>query len=162
MNILLNWIKPHLNFSIEFSGKKGYRIIFWIEYSWKKTDIGKSFELNFIAKWMNESYFESIFAIFDEKSSFFCLFWTLFGLIFWLLFLFDQYQWFPDYWIELSFELNQQNFLWIEWYFELNLGLSNIELKMISFPQTKSLSKILKFQGGPYIWAGSNASPTTS
>ena len=28
---------------------------------------------------MNESYFESIFAIFDEKSPFFCLFWTLFG-----------------------------------------------------------------------------------
>ena len=32
-------------------------------------------------KWMNESYFESIFAIFDEKSPF-CLFWTLFWAIF--------------------------------------------------------------------------------
>ena len=28
---------------------------------------------------MNESYFESIFAIFDDKPPFFCLFWTLFG-----------------------------------------------------------------------------------
>ena len=31
------------------------------------------------------------------------------------LFLFDQYQRVPDYWIELSFELNQQNF-----FFKLN------------------------------------------
>ena len=35
-------------------------------------------------------------------------------LHFWALFLFGQYQWSPDYWIELSFELNQQNFLLIE------------------------------------------------
>ena len=33
---------------------------------------------------------------------------------FWALFLLDQYQWFPDYWIELSFELNQQSFPLIE------------------------------------------------
>ena len=82
MNILLNWIKPNLkfwlNFWIEFSGKKDYWIMFWIEYSWKNY-IEYSFELNLTLKWMNESYFESIFAIFDEKSPFFCLFWTLFG-----------------------------------------------------------------------------------
>ena len=70
--------------------------------------------MNVIVKWMNESYFESIFAIFDEKS-------RLLSIldIFWALFLFDQYQWFPDYWIELSFELNQQNFLnWIIFWIE--------------------------------------------
>ena len=40
MNILLNWIKPNLNFWIdfwiEFFGEKSYWIIFWIECSWKK------------------------------------------------------------------------------------------------------------------------------
>ena len=50
---------------------------------------------------MNESYFESIFAIFDEKP-FFCLFWTFFGK-FLGTFQFDQYQWFPDYWISRIF-----------------------------------------------------------
>ena len=85
MNILLNWIKPNskfgINFWIEFSEKKGYCIIFWIEYFWKN-DIEKSFELNFIMKWMNESYFESIFAIFDEKPPFLSIldtFWAIFG-----------------------------------------------------------------------------------
>jgi len=36
------------------------------------------------------------------------------------LFLFDQYQRVPDYWIELSFELNQQNFFlnWIIFWIE--------------------------------------------
>ena len=32
MNILLNSIKPHSNFWIEFLGTKCYWIIFWIEY----------------------------------------------------------------------------------------------------------------------------------
>ena len=38
--------------------------------------------MNFTVKWMNESYFESIFAIFDEKSPFLSIldtFWTIFG-----------------------------------------------------------------------------------
>ena len=45
-----------------------------------------------------------------------CHFWwkAPFFVFFWTLFLFDQYQWFPDYWIELSFELNQQISFWIE------------------------------------------------
>ena len=34
---------------------------------------------------------------------------------FWALFLFDQYQWFPDYWIELCFELNHQKLFLIEY-----------------------------------------------
>ena len=48
----------------------------------KKNDIELSLELNFTVKWMNESYFESIFAIFDEKSPFLSIldtFWTIFG-----------------------------------------------------------------------------------
>ena len=65
-------------------------------------------------KWMNESYFESIFVIFDKKHPF-CQFWTPF----WALFLSDQYQWYPDYWIELSFELNKQSFFyWIIFWIE--------------------------------------------
>ena len=98
---------------------------------------------------MNESYFESIFAIFDEKSPFLSIldtFEAIFGRFsYWKL---DQYQWFPDYWIELCFELNQQNFLelnnilnWIlgtailsrilnEWFFLQN---SNIELNQIGY-----------------------------
>ena len=48
-----------------------------------------------------------------KKNILFCLFWTLL-VTFWALFWFSQHQWFPDYWIELSFELNQQNFFWIE------------------------------------------------
>ena len=37
--------------------------------------------MNFTVSWMNESYFESMIAIFDKKSPF-CLFWTLFGQFF--------------------------------------------------------------------------------
>ena len=64
---------------------------------------------------MNESYFESIIAIFDEKSPFLSILDT-----FWAIFPFDQYQWSPDYWIELSFELNQHNFFlnWIIFWIE--------------------------------------------
>ena len=116
MNILLNWIKPNLNFWIdfwiEFFGKKSYWIIFWIEYSWKKW--------YWIIPWI-EFYREM-----NEWIIFWidiCHFWwkvpffVYFGHFldnFRALFLFDQYQRVPDYWIELSFELNQQNF------FELN------------------------------------------
>ena len=50
--------------------EKNCWIIFWIEYS-QKIDNEWLFELNFIVKWMKESYFESIFAIFDEKPPFF-------------------------------------------------------------------------------------------
>ena len=116
MNILLNWIKPNLNFWInfwiEFSGKKDYWIICWIEYSWKKW--------YWIIPWI-EFYREM-----NEWIIFWidiCHFWwkvpffVYFGHFldnFRALFLFNQYQRVPDYWIELSFELNQQNF------FELN------------------------------------------
>ena len=52
---------------------------------------------------MNESYFESIFAIFDEKSPFFIsnldTFWAIFGHFSYLTSVNDS----------LTFELNQQN-----------------------------------------------------
>ena len=53
--------------------------------------------------WMNHIF--NRYFIFDEKSPFSSIFDT-----FWGLFLFHHYQWFPVYWIELSFELNEQNF----------------------------------------------------
>ena len=70
--------------------------------------------MNWILSW-NEwlNHILNRYLPFLTKSHLFCLFWTLLGNC-WALFLFNQYQWFPDYWIELSFELNQQNF------FELN------------------------------------------
>ena len=79
----------------KFSGKKDYWIIFELNIP-EKNDIEQSFELNFIVKWMNESYFESIFAIFDERPPFFVYFGHFFGN-FWALSLFDQYKWFPDH-----------------------------------------------------------------
>ena len=89
MNILFNWT-PNSNFWIsfwiEFSKKKGFWIIFWIEYSWYH---------------------------FWWKAPFFVNFGHFLGNL-WALFLFDQYQWFPDYSIESSFELNEQIFFWIE------------------------------------------------
>ena len=122
MNILLNWIEPNwkfwINFWIEFSRKKDYWIFFWIEYSWKKW--------YWIILWI-EFYREMnewiIFWIdichFWWKAPFFVYFGHFLGN-FWALFLFDQYQWSPDYWIELSFELNQQNFFlnWIIFWIE--------------------------------------------
>ena len=48
----------------------------------EKNYIEYSFELNLTLKWMNESYFESIFAIFDEKPPFLSIldtFWAIFG-----------------------------------------------------------------------------------
>ena len=50
-------------------------------------------------------------------------------------------QWFPGCWIELSFDLNQQGYFWIEWYFELNLGQSNIEsnIEWINFWQNSNI-----------------------
>ena len=42
---------------------------------------------------------------FYENSPFLSILGTFWH--FWALFLFDQYQWFPDSWIELSFEMNQ-------------------------------------------------------
>ena len=103
---ILNWIESSQIkiFELNFPGKKVIEYFFELNIP-EKNDIEWSFELNFIANWMNESYFESIFAIFDEKPPFFVNFGH-FLVNFWALCLFDQYQWFPDYWIELSFELN--------------------------------------------------------
>ena len=83
--------------------------------------------MNFIAKWMNESYFHSIIAIFDENSSFLSIldtFWAIFGsfpirpismipwLLNWIIFwiesaefllnwiLFWIESWVKQYWIE--------------------------------------------------------------
>ena len=61
-------------------------------------------------KWMNESYFESIFAIFDEKSHFLSIlgtFWAFFGHFS-----------FSTCVNELSFELNQHFFNWIIFWIE--------------------------------------------
>ena len=88
------------------------------------------FELNFMVKWMNTSYFELIFASFDEKSPFlsnldtfwaiFCTFpiwpvsmmpWLLNWIIFWIE------SWVKHYWIEY----------WINHFWQN----SNIELKQI-------------------------------
>ena len=104
----MNWI----------SQEKNYWIIFWIEYSWKKW--------YWIIPWI-EFYREM-----NEWIIFWidiCHFWwkvpffVYFGHFldnFRALFLFDQYQRVPDYWIELSFELNQQNFFfnWIIFWIE--------------------------------------------
>ena len=49
---------------------------------------------------MNESYFESIFAIFDKKPIFLFILNT-----YWALIWFSKYQWFPTRCIELFFEL---------------------------------------------------------
>ena len=104
--ILLNWIESSqikkIESIFEFPGKKIIESFFELNIPEKNYN-EKSFELNFILKWMNESYFEFIFAIFLSILD-----------TFWALFLFHQYQWFQDYWIELHFELNQQNFFWIE------------------------------------------------
>ena len=133
MNILLNWIKPNLNFWInfwiEFSGKKSYWIIFWIEYSWKKW--------YWIIPWI-EFYREM-----NEWIIFWidiCHFWwkvpffVYFGHFldnFRALFLFDQYQRIPDYWIGSSQIKNLNQFL--NWIFQekrlLNIFLNWIFLK---------------------------------
>ena len=100
MNILLNWIQPKSNFMEKkllnnllnwIFLKKWYWIIFWI---------GFYREMN---EWI--VYIESIFSIVDwnlPSLSFFRHFSGTSLTFFW----FDQYQWFPDYWIELSFKLN--------------------------------------------------------
>ena len=109
MNILLNWIKTNSNFWIEFSGKKGLSNNF-LNWMFPKKFILNN-HLNWILlwnEWMNHTL-NRYLPFFDEKSPFLS---TLDN--FWALFLFDQYQLFSDYWIELSFELNQQIF------FELN------------------------------------------
>ena len=93
---------------------------------------------------MNESHFESIFAIFDEKSPF-CLFWTLLET-FWALFWFDQKQWLPDSlnnhlnWITIVyFELNNSSNsifgkqYWIENWIESFRQNSNIQLNQIGY-----------------------------
>ena len=113
MNILLNWIKPNLNcwinFWIEFSRKKGFWIIFWIEYSWKK--------LYWIILWI-EFYCKmnrilNRYLPFLMKSPLFVYFGHFLDN-FRALFLFDQYQRVPDYWIESAeFFLNWIIF-WIE------------------------------------------------
>ena len=104
--ILLNWIESSqikkIESIFEFPGKKIIESFFELNIPEKNYN-EKSFELNSILKWMTESYFEFIFAIFLSILD-----------TFWALFLFHQYQWFQDYWIELHFELNQQNFFWIE------------------------------------------------
>ena len=112
MNILLNWIqlisKFWIEFWIEFTIQKLFWIIFWIEFC-RNIYIEFFVELNLDEAYENESYIESIFWIFNWKGPFLVYFGT-----FWALFWFNQYQWFPDYWIELSIELNQQNLFWIE------------------------------------------------
>ena len=58
---------------------------------------------------------------------------------FWASFLFNQYEWFPDYWIELSFELNQEFFLnWILAKAILNriLNQSFLEVGILRFTST--------------------------
>ena len=91
MNILLNWINPNsncwINFWIKFLNQflnqifrkdRLLNIFFKLNIPEKMI----SFELNFIVKWMNESYFGSIFAIFDEKFPFLSIlntFWAIFG-----------------------------------------------------------------------------------
>ena len=81
MNILLNWIQPNSNFwvdfLIEFSRKRGYSIIFWIEY-FSKNDI--EWYLNWILswnEWMNR-IFNRYFHFLIKKTLFFSI-WTLFG-----------------------------------------------------------------------------------
>ena len=112
MNILLNWREPNSNFWIEFSGKQGYWIIFWIEYSWKN---GCWIILWFeFYREMNEwfIFWIDICHFWWEVPFFVCFKHSLGN--FWALFLFDQYQWFPDYWIESAeFCLNRIIF-WIE------------------------------------------------
>ena len=56
-------------FELNFPGKKIIEYIFELNVP-EKNNIEYSFELNFIVKWMNETYFESKFAIFDEKPFF--------------------------------------------------------------------------------------------
>ena len=70
---------------------------------------------------MNESYFESIFAIFDEKLPFLSIldtFGAIFGHFSYLTSINDtltiELNQHNFYLIELYFELNQQNFFWIE------------------------------------------------
>ena len=68
-------------FELNFLGKKIIEWFFEVNIP-EKNYIEYSFELNFIVKWMNESYFESIFAIFDEKPPFLSIldtFWAIFG-----------------------------------------------------------------------------------
>ena len=66
--------------------------------------------MNFIVKWMNESNFESIFAIFDKKKSPFLSIWAIFGHFSYLTSINDILT------IELNYLLN-----WItRVYFELN------------------------------------------
>ena len=64
--------------------------------------------MNFTVKWMNESYFESIFAIFDEKPPFLSIldtFWAIFGHFSYSTSINDSLA------IELNYLLNQQRFL---------------------------------------------------
>ena len=96
-----------------------------------------SFELNFIVKWMNESYSETIFAIFDEKYPFF---WSVLDTV-WANF--GHFSYSTSINDSLTIELNNllnwisRIFFWMELYFELNLGKSNIEsnIELIIFWQ---------------------------
>ena len=76
-------------FELNFPGKK--IIEYFLNWIFLKNYIEYSFELNFMLKLMNNSYFESIFAIVDEKIPFFFVYFGHFVGNFWALFLFDQY-----------------------------------------------------------------------
>ena len=113
--------------------KKLYWIIHWIEFHRKMNE--------WIIFWINICHFWWKVPFFVYFGHFLDNFWTLF--------LFDQCQWFPDCWIELSFELNQQNFFfnwiifwieswvkqyWIEyWMNHFFWQNSNIELNLIGY-----------------------------
>ena len=95
--ILLNWIKPNLNFWInfwiEFSRKNGYWITFLIEYSWKNWYwiilwIEFYHEMNeWIIFWIDICHF--------WWKALFLVYFRYFLGNFWALFPSDQYQWFP-------------------------------------------------------------------
>ena len=85
-----------------------------------KSSVFERWAIPGFSNWMNISLNwiqpNSKFSI-SDKMPYFNLFWTLWGDflgIFRALFWFDQYQWFPEYWIELSFELNCQSLFGIE------------------------------------------------
>ena len=102
MNQFLNWIfrekKLLNNFLNWIFLKKWYWIIPWIEF-YREMNEWIIFWIDICHFWWKVPFFVYFGPFLDN---------------FWALFLFDQYQRVPDYWIELSFELNQQNF------FELN------------------------------------------
>ena len=66
--------------------------LFYIQWYHDHNVVTKS--LSFMVKLMNESYFESKFAIFDDKNPFLVYFGHFWGN-FWALFPSGEYQWFP-------------------------------------------------------------------